>query len=315
MSEVFKKVVLKGVTDALEKGDVTPEKIEMAFNNSLEELVDNFIADQALRDQAIEKFEKSMNLPKRIVIENNGVETELEGLNHFQTGDLLKIINADLPTMIVGMPGAGKTTACELIAKALNLDFHAISVGMQTTKSDIMGFIDANGNYQASSFRKAFENGGLFLMDEVDAGNPNVLILINSAISNGFCEFGDKMVQKHEDFRFVATANTFGNGMDNKFVGRNKLDAATLDRFVVFGWEIDESLEEVLSFCKSWLDKIRNLRQAVSESHVNILVTPRMAILGGQLVRQGFDHDQVAKMIVYKGLDRDTTEFIKGNLK
>ena len=38
---------------------------------------------------------------------------------------------------------------------------------------------------------------------------------------------------KHEDFVAIGAANTFGAGADAQYVGRNALDAATLDRFRV----------------------------------------------------------------------------------
>src|SRR5215217_6156820 len=84
-------------------------------------------------------------------------------------------------------------------------------------------------------------------MDEIDAGNANVIIQVNAALSNGYCSFPDGMVQRHDDFIFLASANTFGDGASRQYVGRNQLDAATLDRFTTLVWEIDEELEEIMA--------------------------------------------------------------------
>jgi len=311
---IFKGVVVNGLVRALEEGGVTIDKVDKSFRNALDSLVEDFVADNDLRKEAVTEFVRQANIPQTLEIKKDGEIKKIDGLTHSQTGDLIKIVSADMAVMIVGIPGAGKTTACEQVAEALEIPFHAMSVGMQTTKSDIMGFIDANGVYQASGFRKAFEGGGVFLMDEVDAGNPNVLVMVNSAISNGFCEFGDKMVHRHKDFRFVATANTFGTGSDMQYVGRNKLDAATLDRFVVLNWKIDEVLEETIATNEGWLTKVRNLRDAVSDSSVSLLVTPRMAIQGSKLLELEFEEDDVIKMVAQKGSDDDTTKFINRNL-
>jgi len=51
------------------------------------------------------------------------------------------------------------------------------------------------------------------------------------------------MVERHENFAFMAAGNTTGAGADMKFVGRNQLDGATLDRFVFVFWEYDEDFE------------------------------------------------------------------------
>jgi len=83
------------------------------------------------------------------------------------------------------------------VADALSLSFHAISVGSQTSKSDLAGYMTATGEYVRTQFREAYENGGLFLLDEADAGNSNVLILLNAALSNGKMAFPDGMVDAH----------------------------------------------------------------------------------------------------------------------
>jgi MoxR-like ATPase len=213
---------------------------------------------------------------------------------------------------MVGMPGTGKTSAAEQVAQVMELPFHSISVGVQTTKSDILGFVDAGGTYQTTGFREAFEKGGVFLMDEVDAGNPNVLIIINSAISNGFCNFPDGMKTAHKDFRFIATANTFGTGADVKFIGRNQLDEATLDRFITLSFEIDETLEDSLVVDKDWLEKVRLLRKDVEYNGREILVSPRVSFYGDKLIQSGFSKKQAAEMTILKGKDADTCDYITG---
>ena len=249
------------------------------------------------------------------VIEVKTPKGKRKKITHVQFDDLVKAIQSNLPILIVGMPGTGKTSSVEQVAELLELSFNAISVGIQTTKSDILGFMDAMGKYKQTGFRDAFENGGVFLMDEVDAGNPNVLIVVNSAISNAFCQFPDKMVHAHKDFRFVATANTFGNGADTRFVGRNQLDAATLDRFITLDFKIDEDLERIITGNNEWLDKVRNLRIECKNNNRDIMVSPRVSIYGAKLIAAGFSIYEAAEMTIMKGSDEDTLAFIKKHLK
>ncbi len=82
----------------------------------------------------------------------------------------------------------------------------------------------------------------MFLCDEIDAGNANVLATLNALLSQPIAAFPDGMVERHENFAFLAAGNTTGAGADMKFVGRNQLDGATLDRFVFVFWEYDEEL-------------------------------------------------------------------------
>ncbi len=198
-----------------------------------------------------------------------------------------------------------KSHNAEACADALGLDFYSMSVGEQSTKSDILGFIDANGNYRTTAFRKAFSEGGLFLLDEVDAGNPNVLLSINTGLSNGFIEFPDGMVKKNSNFRLIATANTFGTGADSQYVGRNKLDLATRKRFVNMTWELDENVETALVNNANWLLVLRQARAIAEKSLDGVLLGMREAIYGAKLLAGGLSFEDTFQMVVLESLGED----------
>ena len=187
------------------------------------------------------------------------------------------------------------------MADALSLSFHAISVGSQTSKSDLAGYMTATGEYVRTQFREAYENGGLFLLDEADAGNSNVLILLNAALSNGKMAFPDGMVDAHPDFRMVATANTYGNGASRQYVGRNQLDAATLDRFATLDWNIDDRIEAALAGTseagKKWLRVVRAVRTKVlDELELRVVISPRATQRGALALEAGLSFDDVLKI-------------------
>jgi cobaltochelatase CobS len=185
----------------------------------------------------------------------------------------------------------------EQAARALNLPFGNISVGMQTSKADFLGYMNANGIYVETAFRRIFENGGIFLIDEIDAGNPNVLVILNSALSGGTYAFPDKMVAPHKDFVLVATANTFGNGANRDYVGRTKLDAATLDRFNTIEMDYDEDLEysmiEHYTHAEKWMGVIRSLRALINRQAMRVIISPRATVQGAELLEAGMDFEKV----------------------
>ena len=188
------------------------------------------------------------------------------------------------------------------------MDFYAISVGAQTSKSDIIGYMDASGRYVKTHFRDAYEHGGVFLMDEIDAGNANVLIQINAALSNGLCSFPDAMVKRHDDFVFIASANTFGNGANRQYVGRNQLDAATLDRFAVIEWFIDDELESSLAVGlngKAWYMAVRATRDYIAEKNIRALISPRATQKGSRLLDVGQDLDEVIHATLLASVPED----------
>jgi cobaltochelatase CobS len=240
-------------------------------------------------------------VPKKVAKKHKG--------QHYKYDDLLSVIKCRLNALLVGPAGSGKTSGAHNVATSLKLSFYSISVGMQTTKSEFFGYMNAEGKYVPTLFRKAFEKGGVFLLDEMDAGNANVITAINQALANEYCAFPDKMVEKHKDFVVVASANTYGTGANRDYVGRNQLDAATLDRFIVIEWGYDEELEATFVKNKEWLEIVRNCRRNALQYSIRTVVSPRAAMAGEKLLAEGLDLQTVKEMVLFKGLNE--TERIK----
>lgn len=253
---------------------------------------------QAEIDKTTKELLELANSARPIEIHNDGEVKKIKGVVHNKFETLLKITGAGQPVLLVGPAGTGKTHAAELVAESMGISFHSISVGSQTSKSDIQGYMTGSGTYVRTQFREAYEHGGLFLLDEADAGNSNVLILLNAALSNGYMAFPDGMVARHPKFRMVATANTFGNGASRQYVGRNQLDAATLDRFTVLPWEIDDKIEQALAGKsndgKKWLAVVRAVRKrAIDELELRVVISPRATLRGAQLLASGLPFQEV----------------------
>ncbi len=226
---------------------------------------------------------------------------------HKQTAKLIKRLSLGLNVMLTGPAGSGKTHAAEQAAAALGLAFYAMSVGPQTSKTDLLGYVDAHGKYITTAFREAFEHGGLFLLDEMDAGNAGVLTILNSATSNGHCSFPDSPqgIRKHADFRCIAAANTFGNGADRQYVGRNQLDGATLDRFVKMAWEYDRALERELSGNVEWCEYVHALRDAQQATGCRVILSLRAISNGARMLAAGIDRDEVEAETLWNGIAAD----------
>lgn len=259
-------------------------------------------------DEELKALREAIKAKQTLQVKVGDKVNEVKGLKHKQLEQLINYAALRLSPLLVGMAGTGKTHAGEQTAQALGLDFYAMSVGAQTSKSDIIGYMAANGQYVSTHFRKAYEEGGVFLMDEIDAGNANVLIQINAALSNGLCAFPDRMVKRHEDFVFIASANTFGNGANRQYVGRNQLDAATLDRFAVIEWFIDDELESNLTTGingKAWYMAVRAARDYVAEKKIRALVSPRATQKGSKLLHVGQDLDEVINATLLASVPED----------
>ena len=171
-----------------------------------------------------------------------GVEGGVDAApRHAQFSKVLHCVRNDVPAMLVGPAGSGKNYLAKQVADELGLAFrYANSV---TDEFKITGFIDAGGTYHQSEFYRAFTQGGLFFLDELDASAPEVLVCLNAAISNRYFAFPTGYEEAHPDFRVLAAGNTLGTNGSALYTGRTRLDAASLDRFVVIEVGYDRRID------------------------------------------------------------------------
>jgi len=112
-------------------------------------------------------------MPERVIIvkESKPEERQDLGLQHFKFPLLLKVLEAGMHAYLVGPAGTGKTTAAHQAEKALTLgSYECQSFYGTMTATTLLGYKDANGNYHDTPLRRAYEQGGLWCADEVDAG-------------------------------------------------------------------------------------------------------------------------------------------------
>lgn len=196
---------------------------------------------------------------------------------HSSYPTVLKLVENNIPVLLTGEAGSGKTTLATQVAEAVKLEFFSISMTRQTTLSHILGFVSVNGTYIPSTLRKCFDidgDGGLMLFDEIDAGDPNVLLCLNT-IENGYISFPDGLVKCHPDFRIMATANP--QDQHNIYTGRNRLDAATLDRYDIIDVARDDLLEKTL-VDDSTHSRMQLLREIMGRNNSSKTISMRDAL-------------------------------------
>lgn len=231
---------------------------------------------------------------------------EVEGKAHPALMKITKRASAGFRNFyIYGPAGAGKTYLGGQLAKALGLDFASLSAtgGMpewHLTGRSMPNLATGLSTYQPSRFVEMYEKGGVFLIDEVDSADPNVMIVINSALANGHMSVPARTenpnATRHENFYLIASANTVGKGADRMYVGRNQLDAAFLDRFVgcTIPLDYDRDLETAIISAISLgqatkvLDKVWAIRGKLESLKIRQIAGTRMAMAIARLVEGGF---------------------------
>jgi hypothetical protein len=270
------------------------------------------IDETMIREIARDEAKKTIS-PTIVIVNHVDPDGEITvvdmGVQHKAFPMLLKLCQLKdhagyaFPIWLPGPAGSGKTTAAMNVAKALDISFH--HTGAVDTDYKLTGYQDGGGLYHSTEFRAAYENGGVFLFDEVDASNPNAMVALNAAIENGRCAFPDATIARHKDCVVIAAANTYGGGATHEYVGRNKLDAATVDRFIMLDWPYDEILERAIAGDNEWTTYVQSIRRAVNSAGIKHVVSPRASIRGNAMLAAGFDRPTVIKATVQKGLSAE----------
>lgn len=229
--------------------------------------------------------------------------------SHYMLPVILQAMIAGASPFLVGPAGSGKTTLAEQTAAVLKLKFYMAA--RVTSEFKLVGFRTATGETVRTQFREAYEHGGVFLFDEADASDPDALTAFNAALANGWGDFPDGMVKRHKDFYAIAAGNTYGRGADRQYVGRNQLDAATLDRFQVFDIDYDELLEVALAGDKDWTAYVQRVRKAVELEKVRHIVSPRASIRGARMLAAGMERKVVENACIWKGLPADQRQRVE----
>lgn len=278
--------------------------IEQNIEQKLKNIFDDILTD----------YTKSINVPisYNVYLNNAKVGQTKGGFHHECFEDILKQTQLEEPIMMIGPAGSGKNVAVSQVADALGLKMYYTNNASNEFK--LTGFIDAGGNYHETEFYRAFKNGGLFFLDEIDNSDPSALIVINSALANGYMAFPHETIDSHPDFRIITAANTWGKGADLQYVGRNALDAATLDRFDSIFFDYDRKLEECLYPNEDVLKFMWAFRESVLKSKIPHVVSTRGI---GKVYKKEINGTPVNKTLtsnVVKGLNQDDVNSIIGNM-
>lgn len=281
-------------------------------NNNIENMIDSEIHKKF--DEKYNEYSQKIQLPMVHIIKlNDTVLGQTQGsFYHEKFEEILTQVQLEEPVMLIGPAGSGKNVIVKQVADALGL--HMYYTNNASNEFKLTGFIDAGGNYRETEFYKAFKNGGLFNLDEIDASDPSALIVINSALANGYMAFPHETIDRHKDFKIVTEANTWGKGSDLEYVGRNPLDGSTLDRFDNIFINYDRNLEKNLYPNNEVLEFMWSFRDAVEKSKIHHIVSTRGIGKVFKKYTNNLPIEQILRTNVIRNLGQDDLNTIIGNM-
>lgn len=260
--------------------------------------------DRAVVDGSVELRIPEVKKPEPIKKEEPKEDWNKE-VKHSKFDMIKACIENDIPVYLAGPAGSGKNYTLEQISWELGLEFYFTNSVQQEYK--LTGFIDAGGQYHETEFYKAFKNGGIFFLDEMDASIPEVLVLLNAAIANRYFEFPNGKIKAHKNFRVVAAGNTVGSGADEMYTGRLVLDQATLDRFAIIDFGYDRNIEmHIAKGNKELVDFVEAIRTEAETNGIRATFSYRCIGMVTKLERTGLELKDILAIAVFKGMEKDT---------
>lgn len=288
-----------------------------AVQHVIEDIINN-VCTTEVKDRIFEAVQEDIlkkygPLPEIVEIRVEGKEPKpITGVFHEAFPTVVKLVGMDLPVYLSGEAGTGKNVICKQVAEALNIPFYFTNAVTQEHK--LTGFIDAGGHYHETQFYKAFKDGGLFFLDELDASIPEVLIILNAAIANRYFDFPTGKITAHKDFRLIAAGNTFGTGADNVYTGRYNLDGASMDRFSVIPIKYSDKIEKhITNNDQELLDFCHVFRKNTATSNINCIFSYR-ALDAITRLKDTLPIKVALKIALIKGMDKDDLLLLRKNI-
>ncbi len=273
----------------VQSGAVNAENIELKSKvRSLEAITADTARIVKEAQDAVEKASKRKDpvLEIRVYDKPHTDARVMKGHFHWQMPKLLKLGAARKSALLYGPTGSGKSYLAEQAAEVLGLPFAFISCTSGMSEGKLEGRLLPTGKngafeYAISEFIRVYEGGGVFCLDEMDACDPNILLIINSALASKKMAVSNRpkkaYADRHPDFWCISTMNTLGTGADRLYPGRNKLDDSTLDRFRIGRLMIDYDLtvEEAMCPDAGLRMRLQDYRQAIRENVLERSISTR----------------------------------------
>lgn len=208
-------------------------------------------------------------------------------------------IQADLPTLLIGETGTGKTSVIRYLAFKRQQGYTRINMHGYNTPDELIGSKSVKGGatyYENGILTNAMLKGHIVVLDELNATPPDCTFIIHGLLDDDkriALPNGD-VIRPHKDFRFFATMNP-------DYEGTRSLNRAFMDRFsIVLNVDIlPPDQEQVLlttrtNVAKDLAEKMVQIawlgRKAYREHKTMMMISTRTLLQWAYLMTQGVEN-------------------------
>lgn len=144
-------------------------------------------------------------------------------------------VSRDMPVLLIGETGTGKTTLVQETAAKQKKELRKINLNGSTSIDEFVGrwlVKDGKTYWQDGILTDAMKKGHWLLIDEINAALPEILFVLHSLLDDNrhivLVEKDAEVVRCHKDFRVFGTMNPA-----DEYAGVKELNKALLNRFGV----------------------------------------------------------------------------------
>ncbi|MBQ7774784.1 MAG: MoxR family ATPase [Lachnospiraceae bacterium] len=179
--------------------------------------------------------------------------------------------------LLEDVPGIGKTTLANTLAKSIACSFGRIQFTPDTLPGDVLGISMYNMKTQEFEYREGVVMNQILLADEINRTSPKTQSSLLEAMAEGQITVDGKIYELPKPFMVIATQNPV------EFLGTYPLPEAQMDRFMMrltIGYpdkkqEIKMAMQHLEGILPETVEAVCNIEQllAIKEAVAKVTVT------------------------------------------
>lgn len=241
--------------------------------------------------ESLLKIEKLKNNLAEI-IKGKDEEIELSLTTLFCRGNLL----------IEDVPGVGKTTLAETLAKSISLTFKRIQFTSDLLPTDVTGITIYNNETKTFEFSPGPVFANIVLADELNRTTPRTQSALLEAMNEQRITIERHTYELPKPFMLIATQNPIEQ------IGTYPLPESQLDRFTMsikMGYPEKETLKEILK----GKDKKKEIKEVISDKEVieiqnlidTVTIDDDIINYMAEIIEKTRDHDMISLGVSPRG--------------
>lgn len=229
---------------------------------------------------------------------------------------LTQAVEQNLPVLMVGETGTGKTSFIREIAKQQGRNLTRVNLTGQTGVDDFIGKYLANesGTYWIDgSLTACMKNGDWIVLDEINMALPEILAKMHSLLDDDrkitINEKDGEIVKPHPNFRIFATMNP-----SDEYAGTKELNRAFLSRFpVIIDVDYSDNEQMILVERTGIEEKIagqlvelaKEVRSQKMNGKLSTIISTRDLIYCSMLIKMGNKKDNAIRYSILNKFPKD----------